>query len=601
MLNKSIGLHFGHDASICILEANNITFLSQERRTRIKHAIGLNSDEIISLIQSHKFEKIDISSTQHLPIFYDHSKLIFELEDSESIDSDIFFKNLDKNHHYNNFNKWHPSDLSNYRGIIVAENKFFIKKQEEDSKTQYSLPGFSFNKIFSFYPKKKGKLILRDTNKSIKVNYWQHHYLHAVYAASMCNFQPTLIVTGDGGLGPSYEGGGIFFFSKGSGLKAIVPTDGWIGYFYDYISEKIGLGNAGGAGKLMGLAAYGKPHYYEKELIGTKTWVSRYHQSISQMADLWLKKIGFKEGEKYWCSDDDPPQFLADIAASVQLIFEENQLRIIDTAIQIAAKENLLFEHLSLSGGTALNCPSNTRIYKKYPSLSIGPAINDEGLSIACSIMGWKESTKNWPSINFSNPYLGYSIVEELMDLEAEKKGYKIIANDYIDQAVNALLNGELVAVVEGASEIGPRALGHRSLIACPTLKSMWKKVNAAKEREMWRPLAPATLLESLDHYFTQGPSNSQYMLFNYIVNVKNLEAITHVDKTARVQTVNDSSQLFSKLLKKIQGIGAPPVILNTSLNGKWEPIAETEEDIFNVCERLNIKIILTPFKIYIK
>jgi predicted NodU family carbamoyl transferase len=155
MLNKSIGLHFGHDASICILEHNNINFLSQERRTRIKHAIGLNSDEIISLIQSHKFEKIDISSTQHLPIFYDYSKLIFELEDSESIDSDIFFKNLDKNHHYNKFNKWHPSDLSNYRGIFVAENKFLIKKQEEDSKTQYSLPGFSFNKIFSFYPKKK--------------------------------------------------------------------------------------------------------------------------------------------------------------------------------------------------------------------------------------------------------------------------------------------------------------------------------------------------------------------------------------------------------------------------------------------------------------
>ncbi|MGH3159791.1 MAG: carbamoyltransferase C-terminal domain-containing protein, partial [Streptosporangiaceae bacterium] len=134
----------------------------------------------------------------------------------------------------------------------------------------------------------------------------------------------------------------------------------------------------------------------------------------------------------------------------------------------------------------------------------------------------------------------------------------------------------------EGRSEIGPRALGHRSLLADPRHAENWTRVNIAKGREMWRPLAPAVLARHADEWFAGAPPVSPYMLFNAKVKSVDIPAVTHVDGTARIQTVDESCGEFYRVLQEFHELTGVPIVLNTSFNGRGEPLIESPVDAVN-------------------
>ena len=142
--------------------------------------------------------------------------------------------------------------------------------------------------------------------------------------------------------------------------------------------------------------------------------------------------------------------------------------------------------------------------------------------------------------------------------------------------AGNLLAKNKIIAIVTGSSEIGPRALGHRSILAHPGIASNWKLVNTIKKRELWRPFAPAVLSNLVSKYFYLTPKNSPFMLFTSKVKSKVIPAVTHVDKSSRIQTVDENTQPLFKILKSFQKHTGLGVLMNTSFNGPGEPIVES-------------------------
>lgn len=605
--NISIGVHFGHDAAIAILSDDGLTYEAQERVTRIKHAIGVDTSRLLDLLkQSGDVRALNISSTQDIPIFFDDQLLDVGIDTGGAVAARNWFAGIGETHHYQKFIKWSGTKLLGYSGVRIAETSFGWANEcyagSENSYAEMSMVHHGFD--FSQHFKKSGTALIKSTGASVDVTYWQHHFLHAMYAAgSVGKFKPSIIITGDGAIGPSYAGGGIYFFHPETGLRPIIPTNGWVGHFYDHVAKRLGLGDDGGAGKLMGLAPYGRAIYFDESFIGTKFEVCNGDAlTIPQKTDVWLNKMGYNSEHANWDkSTASPPKFVSDIAASAQLIFEINQLKIVDVATTIAKRSGFAFEYIMFSGGCALNCPSNSNIQQKYSNFVIPPAVNDEGLAIASAIIGWKDMTGSWPTVDLATPYMGYDLTEVEMDRQAAEHGYVKVVDNSAARCVDMLLAGKLVAVASGKSEVGPRALGHRSLVADPSSLAAWEKVNQAKKREMWRPLAPFVLDSHFSQYFDNGPSTSNYMLFNHRVKTKQFPAITHYDHSARVQTVGQELTAFWVLLQEMVARGRAPVLLNTSLNGPAEPIAENEKDVFNIARGLGLTAVFTGAALYVK
>jgi carbamoyltransferase len=152
-------------------------------------------------------------------------------------------------------------------------------------------------------------------------------------------------------------------------------------------------------------------------------------------------------------------------------------------------------------------------------------------------------------------------------------------APDWAGDAARELADDKVIGWFEGRSEIGPRALGHRSILADARKAENWGRVNRIKGREAWRPFAPAVLAERVAEWFEGGPLPSPHMLFTAQVKSKDLPAITHVDGSSRIQTVDETCGAFHGLLSRFEALTGVPVVLNTSFNGPGEPIVESPDD----------------------
>jgi carbamoyltransferase len=244
-------------------------------------------------------------------------------------------------------------------------------------------------------------------------------------------------------------------------------------------------------------------------------------------------------------------------------------------------------ENLCLSGGTALNCPSNSQILNESPfeRVYVEPSCDDGGLSIGAAYFIYYNLLNNDRAAsnqhNRFSPYIGTPIgVPENIDELAEKYNLSVSKeSDFIEELATALSEDKVIAYFEGQSEAGPRALGHRSILANPCLQENWLRVNKIKKREEWRPFAPATLQEKFSEYFADTSENSPYMLFNARVISKDIPAVTHVDGTARVQTTTEEMNgNYYRLVKRFGELSGVYVLMNTSFNGPGEPIMETAE-----------------------
>ncbi|MEZ5383174.1 MAG: carbamoyltransferase C-terminal domain-containing protein [Microthrixaceae bacterium] len=351
-----------------------------------------------------------------------------------------------------------------------------------------------------------------------------------------------------------------------------------IGWFYEIVTDALGFGSEG-QGKTMGLAAFGT-HVHLDAL--------RSFIEIGSDGRFWFDPYG---GIWDWLvttmkSASNPFQVRADIAFAAQEVFGDAVVAAANEAHRRAPSEVLSF-----GGGCALNTLANSRILAETPfeRLCIFPASGDNGLAVGAALYGSHirlrvprpERPPDWRA---KAVYTGPPLADAEIDVALE--GAPVFAerpDDLPDAVARTLVRGETVAVCRGGSEIGPRALGHRSLLALPGPARMRDHINLnIKQRESFRPLAPMVPIEDVGTYF-MGIVESPYMLLVADVVPEHrdqLGAVTHVDGTARVQTVRSEDEPFlHRLLRCVGDATGVPVILNTSLNRRGEPIVETAAD----------------------
>lgn len=376
-----------------------------------------------------------------------------------------------------------------------------------------------------------------------------------------------------------------------------------IGGYYAMVSEYC-FGNADDAGKLMGLAPYGNPNIYHEQIFvacDDRIFVNEDTLRLfTQPADPILNP--FKENFQYY----------ADIARWVQDELERAVLYIIHSRLKIHGTKTL-----SYSGGVALNAVANTRILREtgLEQFYITPPAGDNGLAIGCAWYGWMEvlgndKKKNHTSFFTGKKYDNKAIIT-LLD-ETEKKEeieYEIFPKPNCFQYVaKQLAEGKTVGWFNNGCELGPRALGNRSILADPRLPEIRDHINAeVKFREDFRPFAPAVLAEDAEIFFRYHHHSPHMILTDMIRNEwrSRLPGIVHVNGSSRVQTVtkeeNEDFYTLLEYFKQETGLG---ILLNTSFNRRGMPIVETPENalaFFRECALdvlvFNCEIIVTKCK----
>ena len=324
-----------------------------------------------------------------------------------------------------------------------------------------------------------------------------------------------------------------------------------LGLFYSAFTDRLGLKPNEDEYILMGMAAYGNPDRFYKEITELTHTVRNMHKGV-----------------RHWRPELTEEQDLFDIAAAVQKVFESYFQVLLNRAKELTGEDNLVY-----MGGCALNCLANRMIPKYFKNHWIMPNPGDAGSSLGAILAKTKEK------VRFHTPYLGH-------DIEGKYP---------LDTALQELLQCGIVGIANGRAEFGPRALGNRSLLADPRGIEMQDKVNAIKQRQEFRPFAPVIRQKDVHQYFdTNTHYKSPFM--QQVVKCKypdRYPAIVHKDGTSRVQTVNynQNKGLYSLLTRWYEETGCP-MLLNTSLNIKGQPIVNTIEDSIRFAEFYNVKVL---------
>ena len=461
-----------------------------------------------------------------------------------------------------------------------------------------------------------------------KIKFSEHHYSHAASAFFPSPFKEAIILTLDGVGEWATTTVGIGNENNLEIIKEIhFPHS--LGLLYSAFTYYTGFKVNSGEYKLMGLAPYGKPIYRDhiiKNLIDIKedgsfrlnmkyfNYATGLTMTNSKFSELFGKKVRDPESEQL-------TQFHMDIAASIQVVTEEIVLKL---TRDLAKKYKI--RNLCMAGGVALNCVANGKILKDnvFNNIWIQPAAGDAGGSLGAALAYWHKELKK-PRIynakdNMNGSYLGpkYQNDQIQYSLKELKGVYKKLDDSSLIQEVALQLsNQKTIGWFQGRMEFGPRALGSRSILADPRSEAMQKILNLkVKFRESFRPFAPSVLAEDVQKWFDLK-CNSPYMLLVAEIkkslqipmskdqqnlfgidklNIKRsiIPAVTHVDYTARVQTVHkETNPRFYNLLNEFKKLTNCPVLVNTSFNVRGEPIVNTIEDAFKCFMGTNLDILV--------
>lgn len=421
-----------------------------------------------------------------------------------------------------------------------------------------------------------------------EIRYVDHHMSHAASAFYFSGFKEAAILTVDGvgewatttyGVG---KPGGISIFEE-------VRFPHSLGLLYSTITSYLGFGVNDGEYKVMGLAPYGRPVYADQLMkVITLKEKGQYELNLEYFAFMNTNRMYSDEfinlfGRIARKEDSPIEQFHKDIAKSMQVVLENILLE----------KANYLFEqtgmeNLCMAGGVALNCVANGKVLRNGPfkRLFVQPAANDAGGAIGAAAAVYTEVTKQTLTEKLPHAYLGPSYSNAYIDRVMRATGMKYHQfrnnrNDLLSLAASKLAAGKVLGWFHGRMEFGPRSLGARSIIADPRNTTMRDRINAmVKKREGFRPFAPAVLDHKAAEHF-QLDHDSPFMLETCdVISSLSLPAITHVDNSARVQTVSkETNSYFYELLTAFNELTGCPILLNTSFNVKGEPIVCSPED----------------------
>ena len=519
--------------------------------------------------------------------------------------------------------------LSDIDKIVFYEKPFMKFERILETYLAFAPKGFSsFSKSMPLWAKDKlfqrsnivNELVKnfgKESNWDDKLLFSEHHLSHAASAFYPSPFSEAAILTMD-----AVGEWATSSISIGNNNKLDIIKEMHfphsLGLLYSAFTFYTGFRVNSGEYKLMGLAPYGVPKY--QELIKTKLINLKEDGSFK----LNMKYFDFCTGMKMTNDNFDslfggPPRLPEseitqrdmDLAASIQKVTEEIILKTCLYVANLTGKQNLC-----LAGGVALNCVANGVLQREniFKNIWIQPAAGDAGGAIGAALAGYHIALE-MPSIKDINKdkdfmkgsYLGPEYSNQEIEVTLDQLGAiykKYDENNLIDFISFSLSEGLAVGWMNGKMEFGPRALGNRSILADPRSSKMQKNLNLkVKFRESFRPFAPSILFEDLSDWFETNNS-SPYML--YVSNItrdkrikdeskdnlfgiellkrkrSQIPAVTHVDNSARVQTVHeDTNPKYYKLIKKFKEITGCPILVNTSFNVRGEPIVCTPEDAF--------------------
>ncbi len=466
-------------------------------------------------------------------------------------------------------------------------------------------------------------------NEINKIHFSEHHFSHAASAFYPSPFNDAIILTLDG---VGEWATTTVAYGNNNEIKMLkeIHFPHSIGLLYSSFTYYAGFKVNSGEYKLMGLAPYGEPKFKNiilNELLDLKDDGSfklnmkyfNYATGLTMINKKFEKLFGQKTRDP---NKDLLTKFHMDIAASIQSVTEEIVLKLTESLL----KENKS-KNLCMAGGVALNCVANGKILKNniFKNIWIQPAAGDAGGSLGAALAFWYKELGNKRNSNtrtdeMQGSYLGPSFENDQVEnsLKSLKATYKKEnEEDLIQIVAQELKNQKTVGWFQGRMEFGPRALGARSIIADPRSDKMQRVLNMKiKFRESFRPFAPSVLREDLGEWFDLE-CDSPYMLLVAEIkkklqipmsqkdkqlfgieklNIKRsiLPAITHVDYSARIQTVHkETNPRYYKLLKKFKEITSCPVLVNTSFNVRGEPIVCSIEDAFRCFMGTNLDVLV--------
>jgi carbamoyltransferase len=401
------------------------------------------------------------------------------------------------------------------------------------------------------------------------VRFVPHHIAHAASAALAAPFPDSAVLVCDGrGEARSHWAGR----SRGGDLEELAaqPLPHSLGLLYEEATEHLGFRRSSDEYKVMALAAYGEP-----------AWIAEFRRLVYATGDggFRVESVDWGSFAKRVVSGERWTSEHANLAATVQQRLEEVLL---DLAAWL--HERTGERALTMAGGVALNCVANSRIYRDGPfrQVWVQPAAGDAGTALGAALAvahSLGDTCAPMPTAA-----LGRSWSDEELEawLVTAHVGYERPAD--IGRAVAECLAADgVVAWFQGRSEYGPRALGRRSLLAHPGRKANLERMNAIKGREQFRPVAPMVLAARAAEIFSRGPLPSEFMLFTHEVSPAwrdRIPAVTHVDGTARVQTVDPETEpLTAGMLRHFERLTGLPTVVNTSLNTAGRPMVDDPRD----------------------
>jgi carbamoyltransferase len=619
-----VGLQCGHDASVAVvMNGQVLVHLEQERVTRIRH------DEVIAVDLIHQalgycglaakdVDLFALCTTQRFGYQSDDaSRLSFSYswETAEALGADKFRRtvfdraveisknienrNIRKNGHYLYNSEW--PDMADVwttkRGMLLID-----ELKESIINDIFTTPSLAAGHVLPMTVTLDGKVY-----PAVGV---MHQLSHAAAAFYQSSFETAAVFAQDVGnpiRSRNKYTGGMLFHGEGHRLIPIWTAPVAAGLIYNRCAELLELGGAGGPGKLMGLSAYGEPVFFDSRFIGDVEPLADLYLNPQRDPDFtyaygWFDVVDRKARQLGYAVDGPAfGSFGKDLAASAQKTFEALVLFVVERLRVLLTRAGRMGPNLCLSGGCALNCPTNSRIVEEteFTSVFVPPSCDDGGLSIGASlyayhhVLGHDRREAADPAHSIAALGRGISTKSITQAVKAAATEFEIEPGvDLAERAAADLASDNVVALFQGRAESGPRALGHRSLLADPRRTENWARVNGLKSRELWRPFAPACLSEKLRDHFDGGPPHSPHMLFNYRVRSQSLGAVTHVDGSARVQTVHPASGAFRDIIEAFDRRTGTPVVMNTSLNGPGEPIVETPEHALNFLRRTGTDVL---------
>lgn len=606
--NKHIlGVHLGHDASVSVLaDGEIVAHVLQERISRIRHDYGLDLDTIqIALqeagINTSQIHSVAITGTQQTPsiirntgknrVSLNFSASEANLHNASKLEN--FPKELDSNDVYS---KWLLEILSHRKvNPRLYENSliFDVKDPISDKFGYQSVPFSQVLQVIKDFSKSsqlkeedlRFDLTLTIDGIEIPGSWWSHHLAHARSNLSIGKSGERIIISIDGGEGAL--SGCVWHYDKRGRISLITPHYIEVGRFYEFVANKLGLGIFGhSAGKLMGLAGYSLSKKGKNLPIGTILDWARFEPKVLDRNGIYeslfeeIIDLSFSTKEHFSMWDGDVTDERAiQVAKIAQNLVEESLCTLSETIQERFGGEIFL----GITGGVALNCPTNTLLNKHFPDrIIIEPHCDDGGISIGSALLE-ENRTNHFPrDCGHSSTYAfkGIERIDEELDVLINKGLLKELKSPdlYLEIAKRIANENAIIGIFSKKSETGPRALGSRSILADARQIENWKLLNTVKQREFWRPFAPAILDEELENWFVDGPKHSPFMLFNYKVRDEKrslIPAVVHFDGTSRVQTVDSNTKPLRPILDSFYAETSVPILLNTSFNGPGEPIVE--------------------------